>query len=64
MAHAHCFIFTPAELKTLVQNLSEAAQRWHIISQESPFPEAVEAAKQEWVRLCDLLDKIDPALGV
>jgi hypothetical protein len=64
MSHVHSFIFTPTELKTLVQNLSEAAQRWHIISQESPFPEAVEAARKEWVQLCDLLDKLDPALGI
>jgi hypothetical protein len=64
MAHAYCFVFTPAELKTLVQNLSESAQRWHIISQESPFPDAVAAAKREWVQLCDILDKIDPAIGV
>ncbi len=60
----HSFVFTAHELKLIVQNLTESAHRWRLIAEDSPFPDAVNHANNEWLELLSLLEKIDPALGV
>ena len=64
MSDIHEFSFTTEELKLIVQNLTEASQRWRIIASESPFPEAAEASRTEWLGLIRILERIDPPVGV
>ena len=61
MSDFYNFSFTAEELKLIVQNLSEASQRWRTIASESPFPDAVEASRTEWLGLTRILEKLDPA---
>jgi hypothetical protein len=54
------FSFTAEELKLIVQNLTEASQRWRTIASESPFPDAAEASRTEWLGLIRILEQLDP----
>ena len=64
MSDIYNFSFTAEELKLIVQNLSEASQRWRIIASESPFPDAAEASRTEWLGLIRILEKLDPGIGI
>ena len=64
MSDIYNFSFTAEELKLIVQNLSEASQRWRTIASESPFPDAAEASRTEWLGLIRILEKLDPAVAV
>ncbi len=64
MPNMYNILFTGKELKLVIQNLTESAHRWRLVCEDSPFPDAVEAARTEWLSLISLLEKIDPPLGV
>ena len=55
---------TAAELNLVIRNLTESAHRWRILIEESPFPETTESARNEWLSLISVLEKIDPPLGI
>ena len=64
MRNFYNFSFTADELKLMIQNLTEAAHRWRLIAEDSPFPDAVSHANNEWLDLIGLLEKLDPPVGV
>jgi aspartate/glutamate racemase len=59
MPDIYKFEFTTEELKLIVQNLTEASQRWRTIASESPFPDAAEASRTEWLSLIRILERLE-----